>query len=378
MTEAVTRLGAGQTSKAGPSGSVRPFTSGDIPAVATMFAKTFAARGRKPGAELADYLDRLFIAPLQREPGISSLVHLDGESRVNGFIGVIAIPYRIDGERRIAALCSTMMVDDRDADPFAGARLLRGVLAGPQDISLSETANAISQGMWRRLRGSILLNYSFEWRRVFRPFAFGLFSAAVKNPGWARLLPFAPPCDRLAARQSSFAPPLPSACRDEDIDDATFANLLKQYTAHYDAAPDWSAMDLAGMLVDARKKSHFGPITMRAVYRGDTPIGAFVYHARSKGIGYVLQIAAAPGRMSVVVDHLFDHAYRAGLAGLRGRSQPDLLDAMLTRNCQFALHTASVAHAHNPELLARFISGAAFFNGFAGESWTRLIGDDFA
>lgn len=378
MTEAVTRLSARQSCEAGPGGAVRPFTSSDIPAVAAMFAKTFAAKGKKPGPELAAYLHRLFITRSQDEPEISSLVHIDGEGLVNGFIGVIPLPYKIDGVRRTAALCSTMMVDDRDADPFAGARLLRGVLAGPQDISLSETANAISQGMWRRSRGAILLDYSFEWRRVFRPIAYGLSAVAARNPAWARLLPLAPPCDRLARRHPSFAAPAPSACRDAETDDETFAGLLEEFTAHYDAVPDWSTLDLPAMLVDARRKAHFGPITQRVVYRGDMPIGLFVYHARPKGIGQVLQIAAAPGRMAAVVDHLFDHACSAGLAGLRGRSQPDLLDAMLTRHCQFALHTASVVHARDPALLAHFKSGRAFFNGFAGESWTRLIGDDFA
>ena len=378
MTQAATRASTGEALPGLPSGCVRLLGLDDIPAIAAMFAKTFAENGRKPGAELPQYLRRLFLEPLQRGSAIGSLVHLDGDGRINGFIGVLPIPYRIAGASRMAALCSTLMVDDRDADPFAGARLLRGVLAGPQDITLSETANAISQGMWRRARGSVLLDYSFEWRRVFRPFAFGACSAAVRNPRWARLLQFTHLGDRLAARHARFAAPAPSVCRDEPIDDAAFTRFLEEFTAHHDAAPDWSELDLPAMLDDARSKPRLGKMVVRAVYRGEVPIGVFVYHARPNEIGYVLQIAAARGRMQAVVDHLFDHACRRGLAGLRGRSQPELLDAMLSRSCRFALHTASVAHARDPRLLDGFRSGSAFFNGFAGESWTRLIGDDFA
>jgi hypothetical protein len=29
-------------------------------------------------------------------------------------------------------------------------------------------------------------------------------------------------------------------------------------------------------------------------------------------------------------------------------------------------------------LLEPFLSGRAFFNGLAGDSWTRLVGEDFA
>jgi hypothetical protein len=39
--------------------------------------------------------------------------------------------------------------------------------------------------------------------------------------------------------------------------------------------------------------------------------------------------------------------------------------------------SSSIVHARDPDLLAPFVAGKAFFNGFAGESWSRLIGDRF-
>ena len=61
----------------------------------------------------------------------------------------------LDGEHLRAAICTTWMVDDHEADPFAGARLLKAVLSGPQDLSFSETSNDLSTAMWRSLGTTI-------------------------------------------------------------------------------------------------------------------------------------------------------------------------------------------------------------------------------
>ena len=78
-----------------------------------------------------------------------------------------------------------------------------------------------------------------------------------------------------------------------------------------------------------------------------------------------------------VVDCLFRDADQKGLAALRGRSTPQLIDALLTRNTIF-LHRASMAiHPASGELADAIMSGDALITGLAGESWTRLVGDTF-
>lgn len=44
-----------------------------------------------------------------------------------------------------------MMVEHPSENPLAGVRLLRSFLSGPQDVSISETANATALRMWRGL-----------------------------------------------------------------------------------------------------------------------------------------------------------------------------------------------------------------------------------
>jgi len=360
-----------------PSGVVRRATVEDMPAVGRLFQKVFRNSDEAPSGESIAYMQRVFIAPPGRQPDISSLVNEGDDGEVNGFIGILAMPFLVDGAKRHAAFAGTLMVDRRARDPLIGARLLRAFQAGQQDITLSETANEVSQNMWRRLRGTVLSDYSLEWIRVFRPAGFVIASAAMTKPALERIRFMAAPFDYLAGRLTTFAPKAAGdMLTDRTIDDDTLVDMLIRFTAQYRVRPDWAAMDLKGMLADARRKSRYGEMFQYTVKRGETPIGIFVYHARPGGIGHVLQIAAAPGRMQDVVDRLFFHAAQRGLAGLRGRTQPALLEALLLKNCCFIHRSATVALSKDAVFAECVARGDAFINGLAGETWIRLIGDE--
>jgi hypothetical protein len=355
---------------------VRPVAADDIPAVGRLFQMVFRKTDDAPTASLLGYLERVFISSRSAEPDISSLVHQSADGEINGFIGIVAMPFLVDGVKRRAAFAGTLMVDERARDPLAGARLLRAFLAGPQDITLSETANEISQSLWRRLRGMILPDYSLDWVRVFKPAGFALASAAMRKPALGRLRLATLPLDHVAARLMKSAPKRPDAgLSDRSVDDAELVASLERFTAHYAVRPDWTCMDMPGMLADARQKSRYGTMVQSLVVRGQTPIGVFIYHAKPRGIAHVLQIAAASGRMQDVVDQLFSHAFERGLVGLRGRTQPALLEVLLVKDCCFVHRTATVALSRDQVFLGRVASGNAFINGLAGETWIRLIGD---
>lgn len=84
-----------------------------------------------------------------------------------------------------------------------------------------------------------------------------------------------------------------------------------------------------------------------------------------------------PGQAGPVIDCLIGHAAERGAAGLFGRTQPALLDGLMGRRMAF-LHLAStVVHARDEGLLKACLGSEGFFNGLAGESWSRLIGGRF-
>jgi hypothetical protein len=371
-----------QVSSGAPENAIRPVDEADIPAVADLFQRIFVAKGHSAPAALVDYMNALFIDGPERDPAIRSKVHVKPDGRISGFIGAMPLAMSFKGTALRAAVCGPLMVDGHAADPLAGARLLRAFLAGPQDLSLTETANAVSTAMWRKLRGTALPDYSLEWVYVLRPAGFALETRAWHSA--ARFLrPVAGTFDILGARvleRMKRSGPLQVAktglsC---EADDAAVVDLIKRFTSAFELHPVWHGQALEYILADAASKSQFGPLRRCVVTtRSGNAIGAYLYHGGKGRIARVLQILHAPGQAGAVIEQLLGDAGASGAVGLRLRVQPWLLDALLGRGGFFLHRSSTLVHSRNPALLAPFVSGKAFFNGLAGEAWSRLNGDQF-
>jgi hypothetical protein len=366
---------------------VRPFATADIPVIADMFQRILRKTDRPATASLKAYLADLFLDPPDFDPGIVSLVHERADGSVSGFLGVLPQPMQLDGVRLRAAICGTLMVDNHAEDPFAGARLLRAFLAGPQDLSLTETANDVSTAMWRKLRAAVLPDYSLEWLRVIRPAGFATALVANRLGMAGMLAAVARPIDALLHRRNAqtgrhWSHICPSDqktnLKDEDADEERLLELFPLLTTHFPLRPQWHSETLRVRLAHSRSKANYGDCVRRVVTTRDgRAVGLFIYYGDRGGIGRAVQILASPGEEGAVIDRMLDHAARRGLVALRGRTQPALLDAMLGRRFAFLHASSSIVHARDPALMEFFGSGKAFFNGFAGESWARLIGDSF-
>ena len=367
---------------------VRSLETADIPAVAGLFQRVFRDSDAPPPAALVTYLRRHYLEAPGCDPEIAPLVHVSGEGEISGFIGVNALPMSHEGRKLKAAICGSLMVERRGSDPMAGARLLKTFLAGPQDLSFSETASEVSAQMWARLRGVALPQYSLDWVRAIRPSAF-MLALASERIGAARLLsPLAGLVDRRLRRKMqenelrwSGVPEdwtVKGGVKVAEIDQPGFAALVEPLTRQFALRPDWSAEQLAHIVAEAARKPEQGEAVFASVLTpGGAPIGAFFYHLRPGGIARVLQILTAPGQAGPVIDCLIGHAARRGAAGLRGRTQPALLEAMLGRRIAFTHLASTVVHAREPALVDAFLAGRGFFNGLAGESWSRLVGGRF-
>lgn len=366
-------------------GSVRTLRQDDLPTVAELFQRILRKTREPVAPSLAAYLGSVFLDGPDQDPEINSFVHLSDAGAVNGFIGALPMPMEIGGKAARGAICGTLMVDRHEEDPFAGARLMRAFLAGPQDISLTETANDISTSMWRKLRATVLPDHSLEWLRVIRPAGF-VAEMAGRRIGLARLTaPLARPIDAFLRRGPAEprwtslpvamgADAMPSA----DADDATAVEIFQKFTTDFAARPVWRTESLARMVAESRRKAIYGGMVRRVVTaRGGRPLGMFLYYGDPGRVGRVVQILFAPGQAGAVLDSMLAHAAGYGIVALRGRTQPALLEAMLGRRFIFVHASSSIVHARNPALLEPFLAGKAFFNGFAGESWSRLIGDSF-
>ncbi|KRB23867.1 hypothetical protein ASD99_29775 [Mesorhizobium sp. Root695] len=367
---------------------IRPLQAADIPAVAGLFQRTFRDGGKPPPPALETYLRWHYLEGPVCDPEMASLVHIASEGDISGFVGVNVLPMR-HGQRKLrAAICGSLMVEPQANDPMAGARLLRTFLAGPQDISLSETANALSTQMWTKLRGVALPQYSLDWIRVIRPSAF-LLDLASRRADAVRLLdPLARGLDRyLRGRMQenemrwSGVPEFwngQGGLKVAEIDHSGFAALLDPLTRQFPLRPDWSAEQLAHILAEASQKPDYGEAVFASVSSpSGALVGAFLYHTRPGRMARVLQVLALPGQAGSVVDCLIGDAARRGAAGLRGRTQPALLAAMLGRRVAFIQPASTVVHSRDEELVNAFLTSQGFFNGLAGEHWNRLAGERF-
>lgn len=364
-----------------PVSGTRALTDSDVPTVAGLFQRVLRKSGKPATPALETYMSNLFLRGPDHDPEIHSHVHVDDDGTVNGFIGVLLLPMVVDSRAVRGALCGTLMVENHVRDPFAGARLMRAFLAGPQDISLTETANDVSTAMWRKLRGTVLPDHSLEWLRLIRPAGFVVAASAV---GPIRIFaPLARPVDALIRRRASSWAHLAAAIPDGtlasvDASDSETVDLLLTLTERFAARPTWSKEGLARMVAESKSKANYGAMVRRKVIgRDGSPIGLFLYYGDPGRIGRVVQVLFRPGQAGTVIDSMLAEAARRGLVALRGRALPALLEAMLGRRFVFLHASSSIVHARDAALLEPFVAGKAFFNGFAGESWSRLIGDRF-
>jgi len=360
---------------------IRACVSEDMPAVAALFQKTFIDRRKPASPALGNYLTELFLRHPWHDPELTSRVYVSPEGAVRGFQGVLPLRLCFRGRSIRAALAGSLMVDSPEQNPLAGARLLRSFAHGPQQLSISESANRVSEHMWQKLGGRTVPGESLEWLRVLRPAGLALAFARQWFAPAVVLQPLAAAIDR-AARGALGNPLEIEPARGEYDAEASEELLLEHipgFAESYSMRPAWNPASLQWVLAHARTKARRGPISRRMVYGKDgAPIGCYVYYGRPRGIGWVLQILARPERTQAVIESLLAHAYRHGSVAVRGRAHPRLMNALLRRGAVFFHRSATVVHSADGELLDAVLSGDALVTGLAGEAWTRLIGDGFA
>lgn len=361
---------------------IRNCARDDIPAVAALFQKTFRNSDAPAPRSLESYLTDSFLDHPKYDPDVASRVHVGNDGRVTGFIGVFPARFDHRGRSVKAAIAGTLMVENPEREPLAGAKLLRSVVKGPQDISISETANLISQKLWEPLGGKVVPLLSLDWFRPLRPVGATLAAAAEKFPPAALFSPAARAVDWIGRSWTKQALPAaePSArvTVDTKVSDADFATAFLELGEANEFRPAWDRQDIAWLLERAARKERYGSLHRALVRRrkGDL-VGCYLYHAKRGGIGRVLQILALAGSAGDVLDCLFHEGDVLGLSGLRGRSSGQLIDALLTRNCLFLHRASTVVHTADPDLGHAVQNGGALITGLAGETWTRLIGGNF-
>ncbi len=365
-----------------PAGGIRECRSADMRGVAALFQKTFRDPRRSAPDTLATYLHDLFLDHPSSEPDISSRVCTGTQGDIAGFIGILPARMTLGGRPIRAAIAGSLMVDNPAGNPLAGARLLRFFLGGPQDLSISESANPVSLQMWEWLGHKPVVAYSIDWVRILRPFGFTVAALAERRRQAALLAPVASVADRLVDRvtRNRLHPDIAGGGRidDADVGDDELIAHIPGLTEQYALRPLWDDGALRWILTHAARKRRHGATFKRMVYdRHGQPLGAYIYYGRPRGIAWVLHVLSRPDAAAVVVDNLLGHAFRQGCVAVRGRSHPGITDVLMRRKAFFVYRSSLVAHSSNPEIMSAIRSENAMITGLAGEAWARIIGDTF-
>ncbi len=366
-----------------PVSGIRACQSSDIPAVAVLFQKTFLNPRKRNPVDLGNYLNEIFLRHPWYDPEIPSWVYLDEEGRVSGFIGVMSMRMTYKGESVRAGIAGSLMVEDPARNPLVGARLVRRFLSGPQDISLSESANALSTKMWEQMGVRPIIGYSLDWLRILHPAGFG--AAVLKRafrPAFI-LRPLASAIDKVGERISQNPFRLDVSDRkkfyDREISDNELIENILLFAKRHSLKPEWDTEILKWLLKHSQQKRQFGALHKRAVYlkSNDQPIGLYIYYGQPGDIARVLQVMALPNLADRVIESLLTHASKGGCVAVRGRVFPDITEAVARQKSVLLNHSSMIAHSKRPDIQAAINSGDVLMTGLAGEAWARIIGDKF-
>ncbi|NNE91601.1 MAG: hypothetical protein HKN23_08140 [Verrucomicrobiales bacterium] len=351
---------------------IRPLEQKDIGQVSTLFLESF--RNKKQSEDcLNQYFREIYLEHPLRDPEIPSLV-FENSGIIEGFIGVTLGKMLFRGEPVTAAVSSAFVVKadaSGNRNPLTGISLLREFLGGKQDLSVADAANETTRQLWTKSGGAIAYPYSFTWTRPLQPLQAMLELDAVPSTLHRYAKPGAWLGDQVATQIPPIKPRRPD-CRVEDIDSAVLLDLWSTLPKQ-SLVPDYDLNSLQWLIDKACESETEGPLAMRVVRsQKGKALGWYVYFRKRNSIGRVLQIAAFPGSMDVVLDCLIHEAHGEGLAALRGRAEPDHLYVFNKRFCAFQGRPWCLVHSPDPDIVNAFQSADVFFSGFDGELWMKV------
>jgi hypothetical protein len=149
--------------------AIRPLERQDIPQIASLIEFRLGSGSLIHSPGLERFLERTLLDYPWADPEIPSLVY-DGTDRIRGFIASQVRRMRYDGEA-IRLACVSHLVADPTMHKPVGA-LLRRMLSGSQDLTLTDTATERVSQMWERLGAERAYVGSVRWLRVFGPLSY--------------------------------------------------------------------------------------------------------------------------------------------------------------------------------------------------------------
>ena len=358
---------------AGP-GRIRTLERGDIPQLVALGQQAFQRRERVGADAMTAYFERIFFQNPWVDADLPSLVYEDETGRVGGFVGVVPRRMLFRGEPIRVAVTTQLMVAPRYGGQV-GRRLMSRLLAGPQELSITDDANDAARRLWESLGGECSPIYGLRWTRPLRPCCYA--GRRLARGAFGRGVAFA--ARPLFAAADALVARLPGPTRLsqppgmlEPLDARTLITHLEDVVGSRALRPVYDDRSLPWLFAQLAEKAICGALRQMLV-RGPTGqiAGWFVYCLNPGGTSEVIQVAARRSAEKTVLRFLFWDAWRNGAWALAGRVEPWLVDALGGANWAILrwLHQWTLLHSPRPEILHAIERGDALLSHLDGEWW---------
>ncbi len=357
---------------------IRDCRRSDLPQVADLFVDTFPLGWHSSVEALVAYFEDVYFGHPWCGEEFPSLV-FEQNGVISGFVGVVPRRMNFNGESIRVCVPSALMVrqDDRGRrNPIVAIGLLRRMLDGGQDLTLTDTANDLSRSLFVSCGATVAYPYNYSWLRPLRPFCAGLEVGSRVLP---QIVPkLVKPFARLADVVNSAMPFNPFKVKKHAnflIEDMTPAMQLDAMAAlpNCSLMPSYDLSSLKWLMKMAQHSVTEGKLSRRIVRDADGRFkGWFIYYQNRKSVGRVLQFVSTRQSTQDVFDCLLYDAQAAGLAALWGRTDP-LNPEIANHNRSIFLSKPMVlVHSKREEIIRTILAGQMLFSGLEGESWMAV------
>ncbi|MBA3375312.1 MAG: hypothetical protein H0U00_05795 [Actinobacteria bacterium] len=365
------------TSRSGHAGAIRPLERGDLPQAAASIS------GGRSSAALAAFLEETLFDHPWADPEIPSLVYED-KGEIVGTIGASTRRMRFEGRPLRVVVSAYLWSHPRVRERGIGARLLRTLFAGPQELTITDGATDTVRRMWETLGGRTVHLNCFSFVRVFRPWRLGAERVLARRLSRFGSLvgPASTPFDVITTRiaRPRLAPITPEG-EIEPLTPTAMVEHLTSVTASTRLHADYDSPYLEWLFarldeIDRHRLpwldgSECGAVWAELVRNKGRVLGWYVCQFRPGSLCRVLQIAAADRRAPEVVQHLYSRAWKRGASAVVGRLEPRLV-APLARERGFVRYAQSgrmLVHAKDADVVGAVLSGDALLTRLDGEWW---------
>ena len=355
---------------------IRALTIDDVPQIPRLLASEQGEHAEPSPhlrAVIENLLPKLFVNTPHADPELPGLVSVSDDGRLTGMIGRITRRMEYRGRAIRAAVACELFVDPAHRSQMLGVKLLKRLMAGPQDLLFSDIANETSRKIWTGLGGSVASWYGLTWVKVLRPAQFALSMFSDRRFGKLTRLgqPLAALTDKVfrrASRNLTQLAPTPNV-ESEPLTPERFLELFPHFSATDELRPiyDRETMDWIWPRLDFMYAAGPSQPVLVKSPRGE-PLGWHISQMTDSHVLRVSQIVALPNTIGMVFDHLLHQATESGAVAVSGRIIPRFLQAFNDRNCIIRRRsTHTLIHASDRELLDSFATGRVFLSLFESE-----------